>query len=387
MAVLLLGAAGYGYWTGLIGDRPGSIAREVTKSLQEAGFDSVTVAMGKDWVAHVSGSVVGQDKKQALEATLAGRSEIVGTNFDALEVRPSHDEILAEIAKALAASRLGHITAEVDDRGSVILTGRAEREHEIERASDTVMSVPGVSAVDPRISLPFAVLQREINQALRESGFTGVRIGVRNIDDISVSGILREEQDRAAVIAKIVETGAAYREAIDPEAIHDQMTIDVPIAPSEIAVQAPVVTTAPPARQSGGSAAPDTERPQETSRTASSSIPPATIHGTWEGSIKTKWLPTLEARIWVERTSGGGAVGRTEYAERAPYGKTTTCHGTLFIVEASSNLFVFREGIKRGCPGGGLIKMSLISADTVEAQWTPLKRPDKVDYSGTLRRR
>ena len=233
--LLLTVGAGYAYWTGLIGDRPGSIAREVTAELKEEGFSNVTVIVGKDWIAHVSGSVVGQDKKQALEATLVGRSEIVGTNFDALEVRPSHDEIHAEIAKALAANRLGHITAEVDDHGSVILTGRAEREHEIEHASDIVMSVPGVSAVDPRISLPFSVVEREINQALRESGFTGVRIGVRSIDDISVSGILREDQDRAAVIAKVVEIAATFGETINPSAIRDETTIEASVFESPLA--------------------------------------------------------------------------------------------------------------------------------------------------------
>jgi hypothetical protein len=394
IAALLIGAAGYAYWTGMIGDRPGSIAREVTAELKRQGFDNVMVTMGRDWVARVSGSVVGQDKKQALDAALVGRSEIAGTNFDALELRPSQDEIRDDIAKILAANRLGHITAEVDESGTVILNGRAASEHEIEIADDVVMGVPGVSSVDRRIGLPFAVLEREINQALRESGFTGVRASVRNIDDISVSGVLGGDEDRTAVIAKVVETGSTFREAIDAARVRDEMSVAAPPVRVERELEAIAVGAAPSIQQATPPAARQSSGPVQAGQVEAPPVAPATIHGTWEGSIDAKWVPSVVARMWIQGTTAGVVAGRTEYAERAPYGKTiTTCHGTLRFVESSSNLFVFSESITKnlepGCPGGGLVKMSLVSADTVEAQWTrnPEKRPDKVEWSGTLRKR
>jgi hypothetical protein len=368
VAVSLIGAGGYAYWTGIIGDRPGSIAREVTVELQQQGYDGVTVAIGKDWIARVTGVVVGQDRKQALETTLKGRSEFAGINLDALEVRASREEILAAITKGLAANRLGHITAEVDEKGGVVLVGRAEREYDIARASDVAMGVPGVTAVEPRIGKPFSVLQREINQALRASGFTGVRAGVPSLEAVVLTGILRDEADRAAVIAGVVDAANALGETIDAALVQDEMIVEVPVVLA-------------PSKQASAAPTPDVPTAAFESTEPVPVMPP--IVGTWSGQIR--WgIVGSKAAFHISDATVGGDVGRTEYSGSYPY-----CRGKLRLVDSSGNEYTFEEKIteknpRATCPGGGTVTMLLSTDGAANVKWMRSNNYSAVRYKGTL---
>lgn len=369
VVALLIGAGGYGYWIGIIGDRPGSIARDVIAELRQLGFDQVTVSIGKDWIARVSGAVVGQDRKQALEAALNSQPDIASINLDALEVRPSRQEILSVITRGLADNRLGHISAEVDEAGRVVLAGRAERETDIARASDVAMGVPGVAMVDPRIGKPFSVLEREINQALRASGFTGVRARVQSLEEVVVSGTLRDEGDRTTVIARVADTASGLGETIDATLIRDDMIVDVP------------VVVAPPPKQA--QAAPTQPVPTVAFESTEpvSSTPP--IVGTWSGQIRWGFVGS-NAAFQVNDATVGGIVGRTEYA-----GSYLYCRGSLRLVDISGSEYTFEEKIteknpRATCPGGGTVTMLLSTQGAADVKWTRSKKLSAVRYKGTL---
>lgn len=367
---LLIGTAGYAYWRGIIGDRPGSIAAELTAELKQQGFDEVAVAMGKDWIAMVSGSVVGQDRKQALETALLGRSEIAGISLDALEVRPSRAEILDAITQGLTANRLGHIRAEVDETGSVVLVGRAERERDSARASDIAMSVPGVGAVDPRIGKPYSVIEREINQALRAAGFARVRARIASLEEVTVSGTLRSDGDRTAVVARVADTASALGETIDATRIRDEMTVEAP------------VLAVPPPRQTR--AAPPSAPTAAFESAPSPPVAPPVV-GTWGGQIR--WgIVGSRAALRVDDATVGGEAGRTEY-----FGSYLYCRGSLRLLAVSGDEYTFEETVteknpRATCPGGGTVTLVLTTHDTASVKWMRSNKLSAVRYKGTLTR-
>lgn len=371
LLAMLIGAAAYGYWTGLIGDRPGSIARELTADLKQNGFDDVVVTMGQDWTARISGSVVGQDRKQALADALGGRPEIKSINLEALVVRPSQAEILAEVQRVLAAKRLGHFVAEVDDKGAVVLQGRALREYEIDSAVDAVKELAGVTSVDSRIGAPFTVVERNVNTALREAGFTSVRARVRSSDDISVTGTLREEGDRAAVINTVVESAGAVGETIDAASVRDEMTVDVPIA----VVPRPTQRT--------------TAAPAPTSTPAFESVEPVAAEsplvGVWDGRFRGALLPYVAA-VEIRKGAGGVLAGETAYFG----GGNLVCRGSLRMVSEQGGLYTFQEKrteVRNTCPIRGVVRLVLSGSDSVQAEWSRPESPDNPSYKGTLKKR
>lgn len=66
-ALLLLGGAGYLYYAGFFGKDPTNVQMKLDAELKAQGLDNLSVAIDKDWVVTVSGSVENQtDKGRAL---------------------------------------------------------------------------------------------------------------------------------------------------------------------------------------------------------------------------------------------------------------------------------------------------------------------------------
>lgn len=371
VVALLVGGGGYAYWTGIIGDRPGSVASEVTDELKAGGFDGVTVKMAKDWVATVTGTVVGQDQRQRLEEIVSGRSEVRRVDLTGLSVQPSLEEIEAAVLEALQQNGLGDIDAKIAEGGLVILTGRARDSSVIGRAGETVINVPGVADVDNRIAIPFSELQREVNDALRAGGHPRARVTVDAGGEVSVSGTLVAEGERSAVIERIVATAASLGETVDPSRVRDEMIVEKP------------VVVAPPPKQVRATATPTVPTAAFESTEPEPVRPP--IVGTWSGQIR--WgIVGSKAAFQIGDATVGGSVGRTEYS-----GSYLYCRGSLRLVEISGNEYTFDETIteknpRATCPGGGTVTMVLSTDSAANVKWMRSNKLSAVRYKGTLNR-
>jgi len=240
-ALILIGAGlAYLYWSGVVGDRRGSIGRELTANLNAQGINAVTVTVNEDWVAVASGTVEGQAKRKTIEDALRARSDIKDVQLEGLAVKASAADIQAAVSQALEANGLSYISVEVTDDGQVALTGRAQKESDDEKANEAAGSVAGVTAVESRIRVPFVVLEHEINQALQAAGYPEIVVRIGSETDISIAGTLRDESERPPLVAKINAVAAALGEPVDPAVIRDEMIVAAPMPSS-----APAVSPAP----------------------------------------------------------------------------------------------------------------------------------------------
>lgn len=88
VTVLLVGAAiGYLYWTGAIGDRRTTVAASITEELKRYGLRDVSVSVGEDWMATVSGTVVSQEENVQLQQVLESNSQIRGVRYGSFAVK------------------------------------------------------------------------------------------------------------------------------------------------------------------------------------------------------------------------------------------------------------------------------------------------------------
>jgi hypothetical protein len=68
VVLLLASGTGYLYYSGLIGKNPAKVQMTLDAVLKAQGLNNISVKIGKDWVATVSGSVDNEaDKERALE--------------------------------------------------------------------------------------------------------------------------------------------------------------------------------------------------------------------------------------------------------------------------------------------------------------------------------
>jgi hypothetical protein len=371
LVVLLVGAASYGYWTGLIGDRPGSIASEVTEELKRGGFEDVTVTMAKDWVAMITGTVVGQNQRQRLDEIVSGRSEIRSVDLTGLKVQPSLEEIEAAIAEALAQNGLEDIDAKVAEGGRVVLTGRARDSSAIGRAGETVANVPGVADVDNRIAIPFSELQREINDALRAGGFTKIRATVGPGGEVAAIGTLRAEEERSLVMEKIVATAAGLGEALEFSSIRDATV-----------VEKPVIVTPSPRQLSAAAAAPI---PAAEPQAAVPETPTSPFIGTWDGRFRGAILPYVAA-LEIRGAVVGEVAGESAYFG----GGNLVCRGSLRLIDAREGQYTFEEkrrDVRNTCPIRGVVRLTLGGADAVQGEWSRPDSLEKPSYRGTLKKR
>ena len=375
LVLFVVGLLGYLYWTGVVGDRPGSVAREITAELKQKGFLEVAVAVDKNWTASVSGSVVGQDKLEAVKGLLAARSEIRGSTFDSLEVRPSTKEILADVETALASKGLATFSVLVGDEGVVQLTGAAESPTELVQAIELIQAVPGVKEVQNQTRRGAAWLERDLNSNIRDAGFADVRARVHGLDNVVLSGSLPSEDARAKVIDTVFRSGQERNEPIAPSAVHDEMTVAAPVV---VAAPVPARKNASPAAASTFESAPEPPPP-----VAQGSAP---VRGLWVGSVTQKILG-FQVNLRLEAVDLGQPAGKTVYSTD---GKTAACQGSLLLVEATPEQYTFEETIERRgllCPGGGTLRMSLTDAKTANVKWSRTATPDKVAAKGEVRRR
>lgn len=231
--LILIGAGlAYLYWSGVVGDRRGTIGRELTANVEAQGFNDVTVTVNEEWVAVASGTVESQAKRKTIEDTLRARSGIRDVQLEGLAVKVSAADIQAAVAQALEANGLSYISAEVTDDGRVTLTGRAQEESDIDKANKAAGSVDGVTAIESRIGVPFVVLEREINQALIEAGYPDIAVRIGSETDISITGTLRDEGERPLLVAKVAEVAGGLGEAVDPAVFRDEMIVEAPMPSS-----------------------------------------------------------------------------------------------------------------------------------------------------------
>lgn len=370
--VLVAGLLGYLYWTGVVGDRPESVARAISAELRQQGFPDVLVTVDRNWTASVSGSVVGQDKVEAVKALIGAHSEIRGSAFEALKARPSAKEIQEGAEKSLATMGLAKFSVAVREDGVVTLTGVADGAREKSAATAAVRVVPGVRDVDSQVGVSPDWLQREIDAMLRNDGHTGVRVQVRSSEDIGIYGTVGSDYDRAAVIARVIETGNMLGEAIAPSSVHDEMTV------------AAAAAVATPTRQSAAPAVASAFESTAASQPAAQGSAP--VRGVWVGSVQQA-IFGFQVNLRLEAAAVGQPAGSTVYSTD---GKSSACQGSLLLVEATPDQYTFEETIgKRGllCPGGGTLRMSIKDANTAKVKWSRTATPDKVAAKGDVQRR
>lgn len=369
LLVLATTAAGYFYWTGVIGDRPGSIARSMTEELNSKGFAGIAVSMGRDWVATVTGSVVGKDSKEAVEQLLRAHSEVRQLNLDGLTVQAGPDEIRAAAEKILAENGIQGATVSVGEDGAVVLTGRHANPNHPGEFGELFLGIEGVTSVDNQVKPSYAELQQSITAALHASGFRDVVVDVQSTEAVTVSGTIEDESDRGAVVDKIVATAVGMNDSIRSEAVTDQMSV---VAPQVAVVpQAPAPPPAAPA-----------EEPPEP---AAAPSPTTGYAGVWTGHIRWGVVGSGVA-VQLRGASVGNVVGRSEYSGSYPY-----CAGELRLVQESPSEIVLEEKIternpKATCPGGGRITMVFKSATKAQASWDPVGKMTFARYKGTLQK-
>ncbi len=239
--IVLVGVGGYFYFFGQLGMKPADFQKLVNEELRTKGLN-VSVQIGDDWVATVTGSVRQNDEKDLAVRTVTSHKEIKNL-VDNIILQRTPADVQTDINSKLGGVGLSTLQARVDENYIVYLTGYAQTNDNKMMAIDMIKGAPEVKEVrdevnimtqqtpqqpqpqaqqqptpqkkpvpPPRQAQPLpprpprigkvdpARLEGEINQAIRSSGINSVTAEVRSDMTVTLKGTVRNSDDKQRVL-------------------------------------------------------------------------------------------------------------------------------------------------------------------------------------------
>ena len=413
-------AGGLLYWKGIIGNRPESVAVAITAAAHEQGFDGATITVSQDWVANVTGSVIGQVKKNELLALIQQNPNIKSVTSE-LTVRPGPGELEQRVADALAASGLQAVQVSVGADLVATLKGTVDDPALETVALDTARRVSGLRDVKSAIKLSIQARQAALAQALTGAGYDKATAQIVDENSVNVTGNVYSQQEKDKLVALVSSTtGIATvndtTQIIERPPVVDAAKLEADVnrllQKAGLGTVAAVVDENMNATLVGTvSSAADRDRALKTARkvTAIKSLrseiefagaaapAPAPVAAVVQESmalnaVKGQWVGRVDTGLFgytfTLKITGGAAgqdVGTSVYGSG-----NGICGGTLTLAEASGSDFTFTENLDRTammCPGGGTLKMKLAGDGKALFEWYRPKNPAKRYAKGSGVRR
>jgi osmotically-inducible protein OsmY len=418
------GAAGALYWKGIIGDRPGSVAEAIMESAQKQGFTEVTVTVSQDWVADVSGIVIGTVKKDELLALVRQNSNIKSVT-ESLTVHPGPEELEQQITDLLTARGIKTVTPTVGADLIAILTGTVDEPTQETVAIDTARKVAGLKDVRSAIKVSLAARQAELTAAIAQGGFDGVTVQMADENTVNVSGNVHSQVDKdkltqlvtaAAGAATVNDTTQIVAVAPVVDAAKIEAEINKALQKAGLGAIAAVVDDNLNATLVGTvTRASDRDRALKTARKVTSiknlrseievtsaapapaapaPVSPAIQQSMALNAVKGQWAGRVDTGLFgyvFTLNIAGGAIGQD--VGTSVYGSSAKgmCGGSLTLTEINPNQqFVFTENLDRTsmmCPGGGTLKMQVSGDGKALFEWYRPKNPTKRYAKGAAERR
>lgn len=419
---LLLAAGATGaflYWKGFLGNRQESVAESLGLAAHDQGFDAVTIAVSKDWIATVGGSVTGGVKKDELLALIRQNTNIKGV-IETLVVHPGADELGQQLSDALAARGFATVTATVGPDLIATLSGTVDDPSQATVALDTARGVAGLKDVQSAIKLSVNARQTALTQALAQGGFDQVTAQMVDDNTVNVAGNVYSQDDKQKLTQLVANTTGAATVNDTTQIIERPPVIDAAKVEAEInkvlqkagfSTIAAVVDENLNATLVGTVArASDRDRAMKAARkvtsikglkseieVAGAAPPPPPAPAVQESmalnAIKGQWVGRIDTGLFgyvFTLNITGGSVGQDIGSSAYGAGAKGMCGGTLTLNTASSPDFTFTDNLDRNsmmCPGGGVLKMKLSGDGKALLEWYRPRNPTRRYAKGVAERR
>ncbi|HZF17061.1 MAG TPA: BON domain-containing protein [Steroidobacteraceae bacterium] len=409
VVVVAAGAAVLLYWKGIVGNRAEAVAENITTALDEKGFPGITVRVSPDWVATVSGIVVGQVKRDELLGIVQQDSNIKGVT-DELTVRPGPGELEQQVGDALTARGFNTVTVTVGADLVAMLKGTVDDPSLETVAMDTARGVAGLKDVQSAIKLSIAARQAALTAALAASGFDQATAQIVDESTVNVGGNVYSADEKTKLVDLVsTTTGIAtvndLSQVIErPQVVNPgkvEADINNLLKKAGLANVAAVVDDKLNATLVGtvtrGS---DRDKAMKTARkvtaikslrseievagaVVAAPVPQApaesaalsAVKGQWSGKVDAGFLQVYNFKITINGGPLGQDVGTSIYGT-----DKSACLGTLTLQEANGQSFTFTESIPHAgmlCPGDGTLKMQVGADGKAKFEWYRKKAPTK----------
>jgi osmotically-inducible protein OsmY len=415
--VIVAGAAGFLYWKGILGNRSETVAANIEATVHEKGFDGVTVTINQDWVATVSGTVVGRVKRDELIALVQQDPNIKSVTDD-LTVRPGPEELEQQVADALNARGLPGITVTVGNDLVAMLKGTVDDPSLMTVAVDTARGVSGLKDVQSAIKLSLAARQAALTQALAGGGFDQAKAEIVDENTVNLSGNVFSAEEKTKLVELVTATTgiATVNDTtqiverpplVEPGKVEADINrllqkVGLPNVAAVVDEQLNATLVGNVSSVAERDKAIKTARRVATIKSLKSEIEvahaapapsaAAVAETMASNAVKGQWVGRVDTGLFgyaFTLTINGGPIGQDVGTSVYGSGKGI-CSGTLTLAEASGSDFSFTENITHSglmCPGGGTLKMKLSGDGKALFEWYKPKNPTKRYAKGVGERR
>jgi tetratricopeptide (TPR) repeat protein/osmotically-inducible protein OsmY len=368
VVVVVLCAAGYLYWSGVIGDRPANLALDINRAALTAGFPEAHVQVDRQWVAIVSGTVVGRDAREKLIGLVRGYPNVRSV-VDAVQVNVTDSERQALIVQKLKDAGLDGLQVTVLGTQATLwgtVSGPSERSHAIE----LVRTSGGFAEVVDKSTRSVAWVANDVRDALRGQGFSDVDVSLGGNNMVALTGTVSNEEERARAeeTARSVGSGVAVSNQVQ--------VVKRAVASVVTAPQTPTAVPAVTAQMQEPRQEPSPPRTEP-------AVAAVDITGIWQFA-QERGGRAYRAAWKIDRTSTGELTGiyQSEYQN---------CRGRLTTRSAAPPDFEFLEepdysqnrsgrndigsvfksmlANALGCGAGSLIRIHASSSRSISVTW------------------
>jgi osmotically-inducible protein OsmY/ribosomal protein L40E len=409
VVVLAAAAVGYMYWKGILGNRAETVTESVLQSAREKGFDGLTLTIAPDWTATVSGTVVGDVRRDELLGIIQKNPNIKSVT-DNLTVRPGPGDLEQQVGDALSSRGLKDVTVTVGDDLVAMLKGTVDDPALETVAVDTARAVNGLKDVQSAIKLSIAARQAALTAALASGGFAEAQAQIADENTVNIIGNVYSAEEKTKLIELVTATtGIATlndtTQIIERPPVVNPGKVEADINKALKSAGLPDIAAVVDEQLNAtlvGSVtrASDRDKAMRTARkitaikslrseievasAAPAAAAPVPIgaggaiiqaKGQWGGKISAGFLSTFPFVIIINGGPLGQDVGTSIYGSGQG-----VCAGTLTLTEASGTNFTFTENITRNgfnCPGGGTLKMQMTPDGKAKYEWYRPKNPSK----------
>jgi osmotically-inducible protein OsmY/ribosomal protein L40E len=409
VVVLAAAAVGFMYWKGILGNRAETVAESILDGAREKGFDGLTLTISPDWTATVSGTVIGDVRRDQLLGIIQKNPNIKGVT-DNLTVRPGPGELEQQVGDALASRGLKDVTVTVGDDLVAMLKGTVDDAALETVAVDTARAVTGLKDVQSAIKVSIPARQAALTAALAGGGFEQAQAQIVDENTVNVTGNVYSAEEKLKLVELVTSTTGIATVNDTTQVIERPVVVDPGKVEADInrALKnaglpdiAAVVDDQLNATLVGSvTRASDRDKAMRTARkitaikslrseievasAAPAAAAPAAIgaggaiiqaKGQWAGKISAGFLSTFPFVIIINGGPIGQDVGTSIYGSGQG-----VCAGTLTLAEVNGTTFTFNENITRSgfnCPGGGTMKMQMTPDGKAKYEWYRPKNPTK----------
>ncbi len=369
----MLAALGGGYFVALrqgwIGKQPSQVAASLTDDLRETGASEVSVSVGDDFVATLSGELPSEEKKAQVLA-LAQSAPGVASVTDELRVVPDAAALRTQVAALLQEKGFTGVTAEVADDRTVRLSGTLDDPKVGAAASEAVRALPGVASVSESFTQSPAYRSQQLNEALQSASFTTVTASVGADGVTTLAGVVPSAADKERAQQLVTSQQGAL--AI----VRNDIVVAGPAQPAAPAAAARPSSAARPAAAS---------QPAAAAQPAQPAAPRAHLAGLWVGVVKGTLL-SYNVNMRLKDAGVGQLAGDTSYS----LSNNVQCSGRMVVASITPELVTLNEELTQAslptCQFGGQVKMAPQADGTYYVEWMSRTRQGKVAYKGTLHR-